>query len=96
MRGRVLCKRALSHASPVLQPMGVMILLRSSRAPFRLRGSFVVLLLLLLLSVLPAAAQPTPGDVLIRLDERQIRVAGIDLARAEPECARAVVGLVAA
>ena len=55
-----------------------------SRAPVPLRAVPVVLALLLL-SFLPAAAQPGPGDILIRLDGRQIRVAGIDLARAEPE-----------
>ena len=48
-RARVLCNRALSHASPVLRPMGIMTLLRSSRAPFRLRVSLVMLLLLPLL-----------------------------------------------
>jgi len=62
--------------------MGIMTLLRSPRVPFRLRALLGVLLLL---PFTPAAAQPGPGDILIRLDERQIRVAGIDLARAEPE-----------
>jgi multidrug efflux pump subunit AcrA (membrane-fusion protein) len=52
------------------------------RAPSWLRAAVASLFLL---AALPVAAQPNPSDILIRLDERQLRFAGIELGRVEAE-----------
>jgi membrane fusion protein, heavy metal efflux system len=52
------------------------------RAPSWLRATVAMLVLL---AAPPAMAQPSPGDILIRLDERQMRFAGIELGRVEAE-----------
>jgi len=57
------------------------------RAPFR---AFVCsVLALLLAAAVPDTALPAAGDVLIPIEERQFRAAGIELARVEPEAGTA-------
>jgi RND family efflux transporter MFP subunit len=58
----------------------------STPAPSWLRDVlFPCLFLAPLLLAMPAAAQPGTGDVLLRVEERQLRMAGIELAQVEPE-----------
>lgn len=59
----------------------------TKRAPIRLRHVLVACLLL----AAPVGAQPGTGDVLIRIDERQLRVAGIEMARVESEAGAAEI-----
>lgn len=59
------------------------------RVPLRACVRSLPLLLLLLTAALPGRAWPAEGDVLIPIDERQIRAAGIELARVEPEAGTA-------
>ena len=59
------------------------------RVRLRARLRFLPLLLLLPAAALPGRAWPAEGDVLIPIGERQIRAAGIELARVEPEAGTA-------
>lgn len=60
---------------------------QQSRAPFQLGGVIALMLAVPLLAIrpTPALADPRSTDVPIRLEERQISAAGIELARAQPE-----------
>lgn len=94
------CDRALVVRAPFVAPpcpangqvtLGVAIVVQAPIALRRRLRSSLLLLCLLLLPMLaaaqpaPAPAPAVPGGVAIRMEDRQIRAAGIDLARVEAE-----------
>ena len=86
-------RRALPGHSPT---EGVIAVQRITCAPARRRRSLAWgllwgLLPWALLGAAAAMAQPGNGDVLIRMDDRQMRVGGIELARVEPEAGAAEI-----